>query len=306
MRIGITLPSLGRAAKNPKNIIQAAQHAEALGYRTLWVADRLLYPTDPRTPYAVTPDGSLPEFYKNVLDPLETLTFSAAHTTRIGLGTGVLDIPFYNPVVLARRLTTLDIFSGGRLRVGFGLGWSEDEFEAVGVPLKGRGARAEEFIQVLKAIWTTDPVEFHGKYYDVPRSIIGPKPAQKPHPPIYLAAFVPAALKRAAKLADGWLPAGLPFDAMSHMVPQFRNMIKGAGRDPVKVEVIFGSEIKVTSEPLRAERRLFTGSKDQIRGDVDSVRDLGIDELFFMVLTDEDTIDSFLSSTEAIWSIVSG
>src|SRR5919108_6553528 len=159
MRIGITLPNLGRATTNPKNIVQAAKHAEALGYHTLWVADRLLYPVNPKTPYAVTPDGSLPDFYKNVLDPLETLTFAAAHTGQIGLGTGILDIPFYNPVVLARRLTTLDIFSSGRLRVGFGLGWSEDEFEAVGASLKERGAGADEFIQVLKAIWTAHPVE---------------------------------------------------------------------------------------------------------------------------------------------------
>ncbi len=305
MRIGITLPNLGRAATNPKNIIQAVQHAESLGYHTLWVADRLLYPISPRTPYAVTPDGSLPEFYKNVLDPLETLTFAAAHTSRIGLGTSILDLPFYNPVVLARCLTTLDIFSGGRLRVGFGLGWSEDEFEAVGVSLKERGARANEFIQLLKAIWTTDPVEFHGKYYSVPRSIIGPKSVQKPHPPIYLAGFVPAALKRAADLTDGWLPAGLPFEAMSQMVPQFRNMAKEAGRDPTKVEVIFGSEIEIRPKPQGADRRSFTGTKHQIRADIDRIRELGVDELFFMVVPDEEEIDNFLLTMDEIWSIVS-
>lgn len=177
MRIGITLPSMGRAA-NPTNIIQAAQKAEKLGYDTLWVADRLLYPVNPRTPYPATPDGSFPEFYKDILDPLEALTFVAAHTSRIGLGTSVLDMPFYNPVVMARQLTTLDVLSGGRLRVGLGLGWSEDEFEAAGASLKERGARADEFIRILKAIWTTDPVEFVGKYYKVPRSIIGPKPIQ--------------------------------------------------------------------------------------------------------------------------------
>src|SRR5574341_22372 len=170
MRIGITLPSMGRSA-NPINLIKAALEAEKLGYDTLWVADRLLYPVNPRTPYEPTPDGSLPEFYKYVLDPLETLTFVAAHTKQIGLGTSVLDMPFYNPVILARRLTTLDVLSGGRLRVGFGLGWSEDEFEAAGASLKERGARADEFIQVLKTIWMNDPVEFHGKYYKVPKSI---------------------------------------------------------------------------------------------------------------------------------------
>jgi alkanesulfonate monooxygenase SsuD/methylene tetrahydromethanopterin reductase-like flavin-dependent oxidoreductase (luciferase family) len=122
MRVGVTLPSMGHLSQ-PDNLIQAAKAAERLGYDTLWVADRLLYPIKPRTKYPVTADGSLPQVYKRVLDPLDTLTFVAAHTTRIGLGTSVLDIPFYNPVTLARRLTTLDILSNGRLRAGFGLGW---------------------------------------------------------------------------------------------------------------------------------------------------------------------------------------
>ena len=294
MRIGITLPSMGRSA-TPINLIKAAREAEELGYDTVWVADRLLYPVNPRTPYEVTPDGSLPEFYKYVLDPLETLTFVAAHTKQIGLGTSVLDMPFYNPVILARRLTTLDVLSGGRLRVGFGLGWSEDEFEAAGASLKERGARADEFIQVLKAIWMNDPVEFHGKYYKVPKSIIRPKPIQKPHPPIYLAAFVPAALKRAATLADGWLPAGIPFEAIAQMIPQFKQIAKDAGRDPANLEIIFGSGVHITSKPLQKDRSFFTGSLDQIKEDINKVRDLGINELLFMIIENEETIDSFLS-----------
>jgi len=148
MRVGVTLPSMGHLSQ-PDNLIQAAKAAERLGYDTLWVADRLLYPIKPRTKYPVSADGSLPQVYKRVLDPLDTLTFVAAHTTRIGLGTSVLDIPFYNPVTLARRLTTLDILSNGRLRAGFGLGWSADEFEAAGASPKERGARADEFLAAL-------------------------------------------------------------------------------------------------------------------------------------------------------------
>ncbi len=294
MRIGITLPSMGRSA-NRKNIIKAAQRAEELGYNTLWVADRLLYPVNPRTPYEPTPDGSLPEFYKYVLDPLETLTFVSANTNRIGLGTSVLDIPFYNPVILARRLTTLDVLSSGRLRVGFGLGWSEDEFEAAGASLKERGARANEFIQILKAIWTNDPVEFQGKYYKVPKSIIMPKPIQKPHPPIYLAAFVPAALKRAATLANGWLPVGIPLEAMAQMVAQFKQMAREAGRDVSKLEVVFGSGASITSKPLGKDRPTLTGSLDQIKEDIDRVQNLGVDELVFTVIDNQETIDNLLS-----------
>src|SRR5437588_3939734 len=216
MRIGFALPNIGPVA-TPEAVIAVAERAEELGYDSLWTIERLLYPVKPQRPYPATPDGSLPEVYKHALDPLEALTFAAARTRKIALGTSVLDIPYYNPVMLARRLTTLDFLSNGRLRVGLGLGWSKDEMDATGVDIKQRGAMADEFLHVLKAIWTTNPVEFHGNFYQVPKSYIGPKPVQKPHPPISLAAFAPAALKRLAKFADGWNPVAIPVDGMAQM-----------------------------------------------------------------------------------------
>lgn len=282
MRIGVTLPSMGHLAQ-PRNLIDAAKTAEQLGYDTLWVADRLLYPVNPRTKYMMTPDGSLPEIYKYVLDPVEALTFVAAHTERIGLGTSVLDIPFYNPVTLARRLTSLDILSHGRLRAGFGLGCSEDEFEAAGAAAKERGARADEFLAALKAIWTEDPVEYRGKYYSLPRSIIGAKPVQKPHPPIYLAAFAPAALKRAATQANGWMPVGIPLDGMAAMIAQLRQMAKDAGRDPQSLEVVVGANVSLTPNALGADRPIFVGSLDQVKQDVAAVKQLGANEIFYMI-----------------------
>ena len=110
MRLGFNIPNLGPAA-GPENIVKVAQRAESLGYDTVWVTERLLWPINPQTPYAGTPDGSLPEEYKLQLDPLDALTYAAAHTSRIGLGTSVLDMPYYNPVMLARSLTTLDVLA---------------------------------------------------------------------------------------------------------------------------------------------------------------------------------------------------
>lgn len=175
MKIGFALPNIGPIG-TAQAVSQVAQRAEALGYHSLWTVERLLYPVKPQSPYTATRDGSLPEPYKHVLDPVETLTFAAAYTKTITLGTSVLDIPYYNPVTLARRLTTLDFLSNGRLRLGLGLGWSKDEMEATGADMKKRGAMADEFLQVLKAIWTTNPVEFHGQFYHLPKSYIGPKP----------------------------------------------------------------------------------------------------------------------------------
>ena len=174
MRFGFALPQVGSIA-GAEALVMVAKRAEDFGFDSLWVLDRLLWPVNPRAPYPIG-DGSLPAQYKNVLDPVETLTFVAAHTSRIALATGVLNLPWYNPVLLARRLTTLDVLSRGRLRVGFGIGWSPDEYEAAGATWQDRGKRADESIEMLKKIWTTDPVEFHGKHYRIAKSFIGPKP----------------------------------------------------------------------------------------------------------------------------------
>ena len=280
MRIGFVLPHIGPAA-SPEAIVRVAQRAEALGYDSLWVTDRLLYPLNPQTPYPGMPGGKLPEPYKRVIDPVETLLFAAAHTRRIALGTSVLDMPFYTPVVLGRRLTAVDVFSGGRLRAGFGQGWSKDEYDAAGIAPRGLGGRADEFIEVLKAIWTTDPVEFHGRYFHVPKSIIQPKPVQKPHPPIYLAAFSPGALKRVATMANGWNPTGMPVEAMTQMMAQIRSMAQAAGRDPAAIDLIVRANLSISPQPLDGERPLFSGSLEQIKADANAVRTMGANELFF-------------------------
>ncbi len=280
MRLGFNIPNLGPAA-SAENIVKVAQRAEALGYDTVWVTERLLWPTNPQTPYAGTPDGSLPEAYKIQLDPLDALIYAAAHTSRVGLGTSVLDMPYYNPVMLARSLTTLDVLSGGRLRVGLGQGWSQDEFDATGASMKTRSSRADEFLEVLHAIWKTDPAEYSGKHFRLPKSIIQPKPVQKPHPPIYLAAFSPRALKRIATLGDGWNPVAIPADAMKQMWEGVKGMAKEAGRDPNELEMVVRANLGITSEPITLNRFIFTGSLDQIRGDIQACREIGASEVHF-------------------------
>jgi probable F420-dependent oxidoreductase len=281
MRVGFALPHIGPAASR-SFIANVAKRAEVLSYDSLWVTERLLYPLKPEIPYAWSPDGLFPEAYKRVFDPLETLTFAAAHTTRARLGTSVLDIPYYNPVILARRLATLDVLSEGRLTIGLGQGWSPDEHKAAGASMKGRAARADEFIQLLKAIWTTDQVEFHGKYFDVPKSIIEPKPVQKPHPPIYLAAYSPGAMRRAAKLADGWNPVGIPIDGIIQKTNQLKGMVREAGRDPTAFKVVLRANIIITQQSMGKDRQLFAGSVEQVGEDARAIRELGVvDELFF-------------------------
>jgi len=279
MKIGVSVPNIGPVA-TPEAIKAVAQKAEALGYHSLWTVERVLFPVSPKTPYPATHDGHLPEPYKHNLDPLDALTYAAAFTSTIKLGTSVLDIPYYNPVLLARRLSTIDVLSKGRLRVGFGVGWSPDEMEAAGADMKVRGARADEFLQVLKTIWTTDPAEHRGKFFSVPKSHIGPKPVQKPHPPIYLAAYTAPALKRVATLANGWNPAGVPIEGMKQMFAGIRRMAQEAGRDPSELSMIVRANLVLTSRPVEKDRFIFVGSLDQIHEDIAACERIGAEETF--------------------------
>jgi probable F420-dependent oxidoreductase len=305
MRRGFGLPHTGKAA-SPEAIVTVARRAEELGYDSLWVYERFLFPVKPQTRYVATADGSYPEAFKTVLDPLDTLTWAAAHTRRIALGTSVLDMPYYNPVLLARRLTTLDILSGGRVRVGLGLGWNKDEFDAAGRQMRNLGKLAEEFIAVLKAIWTTDPAEFHGEIFTLPKSIIQPKPIQKPHPPIYLAAFVPAAAERTARLANGWNPVFLPLDAMKQMMDAIKKMAIEAGRKATDIEVIVRANIHETAESLPDNRFVFHGSRDQIASDLKATRELGVDEIFVDPTFSPagESVKGFLSAMEWIHQVL--
>lgn len=280
MRVGFALGNIGPIG-TMDNLIRIAQRAEALAYDSLWAVERLLWPVKPQSAYPVTPDGSLPQEYKHVLDPLEALTFVAAQTKNIALGTSVLDMPYYNPVMLARGVSTLDVLSGGRVRLGLGLGWSKDEHDAIGAEMKHRGARADEFLQVLKAIWTTDPASFQGRFYTLPMSHIYPKPVQKPHPPIYLAAFVPAALERIARHGDGWNPAAIPVAGMEQMFDGIKQMAKSAGRDPAKLALIVRANVEITEAPRPKDGAIFTGTMEQIREDVEGCQRIGAQEIHF-------------------------
>jgi alkanesulfonate monooxygenase SsuD/methylene tetrahydromethanopterin reductase-like flavin-dependent oxidoreductase (luciferase family) len=166
----------------------------------------------PQTPYPGSSDGSLPVEYQTAFDPLDVLAYVGANTSKISLGTSVIDIFFYTPIMLATRYATLDVLSQGRVISGLGLGWSKDEYQASNVPFAKRGdgrkttTSSDEFLQVMKMIRTDDVVEFEGKYYSIPASKIGPKPLQKPHIPIYLGGFSPSTFSRIVKYdLRGWL-----------------------------------------------------------------------------------------------------
>lgn len=181
MRIGFTIPQMGSFARRADEAGRFATEAEALGADSLWVGDRLLAPVEPTVGYGG--GDTIPEAFRTVLDPFAMMAVAAAATERAEIGSNVLQAPWYAPALLARSLTTIDLISGGRLLPGFGTGWSPEEYEAVGVPMKERGVRLDEALDALEAWWTTDPVEYEGRYTRIPATHVGLKPARRPRPP---------------------------------------------------------------------------------------------------------------------------
>lgn len=279
MRLGFALPT-GASWATPVTLTRIAQHGEACGYSSLWVFQRLLYAMEPRNEHYGAPGRAWPEAFESVLDPLVTLSFVASRTRTIRLGTSVLVMPFYSPVVLAKQLATLDIMCEGRLCAGLGLGWSVDEYAAVGVPWERRGARADEFVRCLKAVWTDDEVEFEGEFYTVPRSRIAPKPLQKPHPPVLIGGYSTASLRRAARLGDGYTGGNMPAAMMADVIARFRAAAELSGRDPDALPVVSRASFNVTASPLGAGRRVFWGSVEQILDDMRAYEASGVTELF--------------------------
>ncbi|GAA3435798.1 TIGR03619 family F420-dependent LLM class oxidoreductase [Kutzneria kofuensis] len=241
MRIGFTLPQYGPVANRPADLVRFAAEAERLGADSLWVGDRLLSPLEPKIGYGLSGPGPFPPEFASVFDPFTALTLAASVTSRVRLGTNVLNAPFYSPLPLARTLTSIDRASDGRLVAGFGVGWSPDEFEAVGVPFAERGRRLDEILDVVEAAWTRDVVEHDSPLWNVPPSRIDHKPARRP--PIQLGGFAPAALKRIGRRADGWLAAGmlpgmLKAEYLEAPLATIREAAAEAGRDPAAIEVV--------------------------------------------------------------------
>jgi probable F420-dependent oxidoreductase len=285
MKVGLFLPHVGELITT-ENILYIATEAEKEGIDSVWVLDRLLWPINPQTPYVASPDGSLPIVYQNVLDPLTTLTYVAAVTERIFLGTSIIDMFFQNPVVLSKRITALDILSDGRAIAGLGIGWSKDEFEVSGIPYKDRGARADEYLQVLQKIWTDDVVEFKGQFYNIPSSKIGPKPVQVPHPPVLLGGFTPRTFSRIVNYANGWIGvAGFgPLKQLEQAINGLKESARKADKDPSKVSIYMVSypNILESAPSLSNQNRLpMTGTIEEIGSDIEHIKAMGTDHIIF-------------------------
>ncbi|MFD5657815.1 TIGR03619 family F420-dependent LLM class oxidoreductase [Streptomyces hirsutus] len=270
MRIGFAAPVSGPWA-TPDTAVHVARSAEQLGYESLWTYQRVLGAAD----------DSWGEANRSVHDPLVTLSFLAAHTTRIRLGVAVLVMPLHTPAVLAKQLTTLDVLSGGRLDVGLGNGWAAEEYTAAGVSPTGLGRRAEDFLTCLHALWSEQtPVEHDGPFYRVPPSRFAPRPAQSPHPPLLLGGSATAALRRAGRLCDGWIASSKATPAaIRDAITVVRDSAEQAGRDPEALRFVCRAPVRVRSRTV-SDRPSFTGTVDEIRAELTGLADTGLTEIF--------------------------
>jgi probable F420-dependent oxidoreductase len=268
--IGFGLPVSGGWA-TPDTMRRTARRAEELGYASLWSFQRVLRPAD----------VELDAAYRSVLDPVVALAHVAGHTDRIRLGTATVSAPLTAPALLAKALTSLDVLSGGRLTVGLGIGWLRREYAAAGVPFEKRGARMDEYLRCLEALWTQDPVEFAGEFYTVPRSHAAPPPVQRPHPPVLLGGAAEPALRRAGRLAQGWISSSRQdLTRIGAGIETVRAGARDAGRDPEALRIVVRGLVDLLDDDPGPQRRPLQGTREQVLEDLAALRAQGVTEVF--------------------------
>ncbi len=262
MRYGLHLAG-GASVCDRSLLREVAALAEELNYDSILVGDHIVMPKQIHTPWPYTEyTGGRPvyEIYTEMewLDPFGTLAFLAGITERVRLGLSVLIVPYRHPFDVARRIATLDVLSGGRVIVGVGVGWMEEEFRLLGIPFRERAQRTREYIEVMKALWTQEKPRYRGKFVVLEEDVnVLPRPVQKPHPPIWVGGESLPALRRVVAFGSGWHIALLTMEQIRSFMDQLRRLMEEAGRDFSELELTaMGDPSRLDPETIRAYRDL--------------------------------------------------
>jgi probable F420-dependent oxidoreductase len=266
MKFGVFLPVSGRAASR-KTLMEAAQQAEALGYDSVWAADRVVMPWTINTPYPYSKEASFivpPD--RPFFDTLTCLAFLAGCTEKIQLGMSVMVLPYRHPLCWAKIATTIDQLSTGRLIMGVGVGWMEEEFAAMNAPFKERGKVSDEQLTLLKQLWTEEHITFHGEYYHVDDIAFSPKPHQKPRIPIWVGGEGKPAQRRAGRFGDAWFPyfVRITPKELAARFDNVRAVAKNVGRNPNDVALACCLPIELTPSDVPQEEDYLRGSVEQV------------------------------------------
>lgn len=219
------------------DVAELAKRVEAAGFESFWMPEHPVMPVHTTSKYRGTPDGSVPPYMYNMVDPYMALSRASAVTSTIKLGTSISLIPERNPLILAKVIATLDHYSNGRFILGVGAGWHREETTIMGGNFDHRWTQTRENIQAMKEMWTKEQAEFHGTYVDFPPVYCDPKPVQKPNPPVLLGGGAPNLFRRIVGWADGWLPAGASVEQVKAGRATLDELADAAGRDPAGFQV---------------------------------------------------------------------
>jgi len=287
MQIGFNLPLSGALA-SPPVLTRLAVEGEAIGFDYIALSDHIVEPIHihARYPYSETgefPKGSRGERHEQ----LSAMAYLAAKTSRIRFLTSVMVVPHRPAVLTAKILSTIDVMSGGRVIVGVGAGWLQEEFEALGAPpFAERGKVTDEYLQAFRELWTKPAPRFEGRFVKFADILFAPKPVQKPHPPLWIGGESGPAMRRAARLGDGWYPIGTnpqhPLNTLPRYragVERLRKLIADAGRDPAAIALAYrvhrhGTEVSAKADD--GEKHLFSGGAAEIAEDLRAMRALGL------------------------------
>lgn len=286
MRFGFYLPTRGELA-NRAAIGTLARAGEAAGFHSAMVADHVVFPVTSQSVYPYTVSGEHPS-HGDALEQFAILAFVAGITEQLRLVSSVTILPYRNPVLTAKMLATIDVLSEGRLTVGVGVGWLEEEFAALGAEFARRGAVSDEYLRILRLLWTQSPASFAGEFYSFDAIRCEPFPVQNPHPPIWVGGHSLAALRRTARYGDGWHPVGaiaavpLPPEEMVRKLAELRRLTTEAGRDFSALTISYKAPLYDVAVPdPDGGRRRFSGSPTDIAGDIAAFAAIGVHELIF-------------------------
>lgn len=275
MKFGCTLIGRGKDA-SPDNFVRMAERAEALGMDSLWLSAHIVLPPQVKSDYVLVPGARHPPSWRECYwEPFTVLSFLAAHTTRVSLGTSILVLPMHNPFECAKQVAEVDQLSNGRFIFGIGVGWFEEEFEVLGQNFRNRGARMDDAIELMKKLWSDDPVTYKGRFYSCENASFTPKPVQRPHPPIWMAGASRPAYRRAARYADAFLPLRMPPEKLVELRRDLDAECDEFGRTPGSVKLCVTLPVVFQDEPGET---LTQGNSRRIADGIKRYIDLGVED----------------------------
>ena len=298
MKIGLQPPGSGRLA-TPAFITEVAELGDRLGYDSLYITDHVVLPVEVQSRYPYNASGVMASNVNDIYyEPLSLLAYLVGRTQRIRLGTSVLVVPYRNPVLVAKQLACMDALSGGRMQIGVGVGWMEEEFKILGSPpYAERGAVTDEYIRVYRTIWNEEVPAFEGTYVRFPAMGVNPRPAQVSGIPILVGGNTRPGIRRAVRLGDGWHPIKLAPDALIPALQYLRRLARESGRDLTNFAISLRLGLRMSKGPVepRAGEDYWTvlaGPARELMSRLRTYRDLGVTEVVFDFRTclDEDEI----------------